>query len=746
MASLNIKDQLMEKEEEFHGKEDILGMTGLTNPGYISSSRAIMFTSHLRQKVDLVHQEFPRVFTNMENIVGKGSTGYYKTKSKQIIIDKVPKYGERENRDIMYVLFMYDEDKDKYDIVPKKVYEDLVEKFGYIYNTDVIDSKDIGDKIKKDEVLYKTLSYDGDMNYGYGRNVTVLYSEDPFTVEDAIVVSESFAKKMVSKEIDTVRIPLNDNDILCNLFGDDDNYKCFPDIGENVPTKVIAARRRIHNEQVLFDLKKSNLRKINYRSDVLFYTSGRVINIEIKSNKPYDEIPDNIFYKQLKGYYKDNLEYYQRIKDRCEEIMNSGSKYTRAITSWYQKAKDILDDNTLWREENNSVFSNMVIEITVARDSYLSVGQKITGRQGNKGVVGLIRPDNEMPQFEDGRPVDALINALGVMGRLNLMQSFEQSINHVTNQVVERLKTLDSDKEREELFFDILTRFNVDQAKDVRKYYNKLKNKQEFWEDVYIDKIYIHNKPMWEDKPIFDILRDIYRDYSWTGPIDMYINKFGRRIKIMKPLIVAEIYMMRLKQDSKKGFSARSTGALSKKGVPAKTNKSKKHQDLYSTTPIRIGDAENTNLMIGMDPKNVINLHRYHRSDPELRSYLVKELVNNWVKPIHYKKNDDGRNRNVEVLNALLKGMGLKLEFDSDHSGFVVDYDIGDIKGREFDGYYIDTDSALEEAEKKYKLKQHYSGEELFIGGEDEFEEFIDRKYKETELYNVHWDGDGKEK
>ena len=82
----------------------------------------------------------------------------------------------------------------------------LTEKFGFAYKNKVIDTKDVGDIIEKDEVLYSTTSYDDDLNYMYGTNVKVMYSIDNQTIEDAIKVSESFAKRMVSKEVETVRV------------------------------------------------------------------------------------------------------------------------------------------------------------------------------------------------------------------------------------------------------------------------------------------------------------------------------------------------------------------------------------------------------------------------------------------------------------------------------------------------------------------------------------------------------------
>lgn len=184
MSSLNLKDALEEKSKEFNHTDDIFGMTLLTNPGYISSSRNIMFTAHLRQFVNLVNPELPKVFTNYENVVGENSTGYYKAKNKLEVIDKIPRFRDGINDNHLYLLFTYDEENDTYDVVTKKIVEDLTEKFGFAYVNDNMDSKEIGDTVEKDEILYTTTSYDEDMNYGYGKNVKVMYTIENHTIED----------------------------------------------------------------------------------------------------------------------------------------------------------------------------------------------------------------------------------------------------------------------------------------------------------------------------------------------------------------------------------------------------------------------------------------------------------------------------------------------------------------------------------------------------------------------------------
>lgn len=124
MSTLNLKEALEQKEKEFNFTDDIFGMTLLTNSGYISSSRSIMFTSHLRQFVNLVNPDIPKVFTNYENLVGKNSTGYFKAKHELEVVDKIPRFNIDGLENHLYLLFTYDKKKDKYDVITKKVVED----------------------------------------------------------------------------------------------------------------------------------------------------------------------------------------------------------------------------------------------------------------------------------------------------------------------------------------------------------------------------------------------------------------------------------------------------------------------------------------------------------------------------------------------------------------------------------------------------------------------------------------------
>ena len=198
-----LKQRLEEMDEQFYGKDDIFGMTLLTNPGYISSARNIMFTNHLKQLLNLLNPDFPRVFTNYENIVGENSTGIQRARHNWVVEDKIYKFEENNH---LYMLFVYDPDEDYYDVIQKKNVENLTEKFGFSYNNEFMDKLEVGDRVDKGEVMYKSTSYDEDNNYCYGKNATFMYLMDNDTIEDAVKVRKSFADELLNTEVETVQI------------------------------------------------------------------------------------------------------------------------------------------------------------------------------------------------------------------------------------------------------------------------------------------------------------------------------------------------------------------------------------------------------------------------------------------------------------------------------------------------------------------------------------------------------------
>lgn len=662
---LVMKQQLEEKEKEFNGTDFMWGPSLLTHPQYISAPRDIMFTSNLKHKVSMVKPETPLLYTNYENIVGNMSSGIIRAKSRRVVTHKVSKFSG-DKVDHMYTLFLYDEEEDKYHVVHKKNVEDLTEKFGFGYNTDNMDSKNIGDAFEKDEVVLQSTSYDEYGNYSYGVNATFMYLISNDTIEDAAVISKSFAQKAVSKEVEVIPISINDNDIPVNLFGQNGEYKGFPDIGESTPN-VIFARRRLNTKELLHSIKIDNITEPDDKSDTIFYCKGRVTDINIYCNKAPEEMEVNKINAQLFKYVDMQQEYYQNIKGVCEEILDSGSKYSVDITHLYQRAKDILDPEVKWKIDREKAFSNLILEITVERDVKAEVGQKLTGRDGNKGVTSVVREDEDMPILENGKRVDIIFNTLGVINRLNPMQLYEQSITFIMARTAERMGELLKDGSPEDAI-DLMVRmvghFNTVQATKIREFVDKLDSasKVQLINEAMSEGIAINIPPMVWDKSLFSTVRDTYLAEPWIGPYKAYIKKFGRMIEMKNDLHVGQMYIMKLKQTATKGLSVRSTGHISQRGLPEKVKRDSR--ELYSKTPIRIGGDENNNMNIGVSSDFINMLHTYYRSSVHGRK-LLAQLLGVKTEEIDASELTEEMlsDRNVEILEAFSKVLGFRMSF-----------------------------------------------------------------------------------
>ncbi len=129
-----------------------------------------------------------------------------------------------------------------------------------------------------------------------------------------------------------------------------------------------------------------------------------------------------------------------KITPKGEQELSSEERLLRAIFG--EKAKDVRDTSERMsngkhgkvvgvkifsRENGHELKAGVImqIQIFVAQMRKISVGDKLGGRHGNKGVIARILPIEDMPFMEDGTPVDVLLNPLGVPSRMNIGQLFE---------------------------------------------------------------------------------------------------------------------------------------------------------------------------------------------------------------------------------------------------------------------------------------------------------------------------------
>lgn len=381
----SLQEDLREADIKYKDSLSLVGMTSLTFPQYINAMRANMFTAHLKQFLTLLKPDFPYLFTGAEKMVGDHSSAYFKTSSRIKIVKKIEKFKGMIDKPRIYKLFFFDMDKGEYDVVERVPIGDLTENFGFEYDNAVIDSLKEGDVVDPDTVLFKSTSYDNDMLYSFGKNVRTMYTLDPATTEDAAVVSKSLAKEMTSIETEHIRVGLNDNDFLLNLYGlkgditeenYDEYYKPLPEIGSMVSGVLLATRRQFNN-QLLFDFKRDSLNEIHEGDDVRYIgIDNQIVDYTIYNNN--EDLKNNSFNRQVNKIIKYQNKYFKEILETCEAIINSGYEYTKEIDYLYKRSIEMLDVKKRWKD-GDSAFSNMVIDITTKKVVPLSKGQKITG-------------------------------------------------------------------------------------------------------------------------------------------------------------------------------------------------------------------------------------------------------------------------------------------------------------------------------------------------------------------------------
>jgi len=401
-------------------------------------------SNHINQLVHLVKPEFPRVFTNFENQVGEYSVAYKRAEEDFIVVSKI------EKNKFNYDLIVQYKSSGIYDIIHYHRGKNITEDYGYALDDCIPDAKQ-GQTFYKNDLLYKTSNYDEYGNFGYGVNLNAVFLPyKGLTYEDGIVISESAAKKMLSYKVEETIFSINNNDILLNLYGDEYSYKSFPQVGDEIKNNILVALRRKETSKTLFDFQLDNLKEIDNIEDTIIFTSGgTVVDIDIFCNIDMEKIlkEKSILRSELFTLYLEQLEYYKKLAAELEKIIpvrkltedeikkevksftttishpilagDNPNKYTEELAYMWKYAHEYINERIPWRFEGKS-FDSFKIRFTILKENPLTVGAKLTGRYGNKGVVSFIAPDDEMPTTVDGRRAEVCLNPLGVLNRLNL--------------------------------------------------------------------------------------------------------------------------------------------------------------------------------------------------------------------------------------------------------------------------------------------------------------------------------------
>lgn len=631
-----------------------------------SASRKTMLASHLEQAHDLVNPEVPLIQTGYEDEYGRYSSSYITSDENYDVVGVIPKYDTYPKHH--YLVLLKQTNGNKYHLVERISYHHITETFGYLINNDKLDSLYLGSKIKKDEVIQHSNGYTKYGNKMNGVNLLTLYSSIHETTEDGIVISESASKKLSAPLIHNVQIIINDNDIPLNLYGNNEHYKSFPDIGEYIKDNLLCAIRREKKQESLYTLSWDRLRDI-LMSDDKYPVNGRVVDIDIACNNP-EGLETSFYNPQLYKYYCKSLAYSKKIVDTLGPIVNNDKfECSYDLSKTYQFHTMILK-GCKWIKDKP--FSNVVLNIVVQEVIPAREGDKITDRYGGKGVITKVIPDEEMPQIADtGERVELLINNIGPVGRLNPGQLMELSVNFITSKITKSWNMNDMYNDSLSKYLDdYFTLLKVVSDKHYEYSYNMINKLSPADKEIFVkslsNDIFLSLEPISESVDI-DKLDLLYKTFPWIEPYDVLMsirdsNNNLRQIKARRTLVVGKKYIYRLKQNSKNKFSATSLSATNIKNEPAKSKSSKLYKAPYSKTPVRFGEMETGNMLHFINVYPVVSNLMLHSTSPIGRREAIHLLTGNPF-DVNIELTDEAKNRNVEILNAYLKTIGLEIIF-----------------------------------------------------------------------------------
>ena len=250
----------------------------------------------------------------------------------------------------------------------------------------------LGDKVKKGDVLVDTSTSDGG-EIALGQNMLVAFmSWSGNNYEDAIILSERVVKNSKFSSIHIEEFVVNVRD---TKLGPEVTTCDIPNVGE----------------AKLKNLAEDGIVRVGAEvrpGDILV---GKISPKGETQLTPEERLLRSIFGEKARD-----------VKDTSKRM--EGGKRGRVISV-----------KIFSREKGDKLESGIIkkIYIEVAELRNVSVGDKLAGRHGNKGVISRILPEEDMPYMEDGTPVDVILTPLGVPSRMNLGQILELHLGLAAN-------------------------------------------------------------------------------------------------------------------------------------------------------------------------------------------------------------------------------------------------------------------------------------------------------------------------
>ena len=660
---INIGKQIEESTKDLPDWNHLLGRTLMQpfKPGN-SGSRALMASVHAEHLMVPTNGEVPIIQTGFETEFGRTSSSYVEADDNYKVLYKIPKFEFKNNH---YYLIVQNMTTGVYDVIERVTYKHNTESYGYIWNNNRLDRLEPGKSmIKKGDIIKTSTGFDEYGNKMNGVNLITMYLSCAQNMEDSIIISESAAKKMETSLVKNTSITINDNDILLNLYGDENIYKTFPDVGERIKNGIFCSIRRFENENILYTLSQQRLRDIMI-SDRNILMDGIVADIDVYCNNP-EALSESMYNQQLYYYYNQKIEFCRKINEIVAPLaMNCELSYN--LQKLYAMCRDTIAGKQFFKDKQ---FNNVIMEITVVQQLPMEPGDKMCDRYGGKGVVSQILPDDQMPVLDNGMKVEIIKNQSTCINRQNVGQLHELSLSFIGMRILDyfRMGVL-TYPEMAQMWYEFVSMVDKEQANytlSAFDFYDEYESRILIDSILQDDDAIILSTPPFTTPINLDTIAAIYdkfpfiKQYTVSVPMEDS-NGDIRYVKTRRPLVVGKIYNYRLKQYAEEKFSVTSLSATNMKNLNTRSKANKMYETKFTKTPIMFGPMESGDLAhLGM--QHVVMNLMLHSSSPQARRLFEQLLVGDPYN-IDIKLDKESKNRNAEIINALMKTMGLRLEF-----------------------------------------------------------------------------------
>ena len=338
--------------------------------------RTLMGSNMQKQAMACITPEAPLVATGMEELAARSSG--------RLIVSEV-------NGKVSYVdgkKVTVTDDKGKDHIYPLVTFS-RTNNFSTFHQRP---SVSMGDTVKKGTVLADTSTTDRGQ-IALGQNVlTAFMSWGGANYEDAIILSERLVKHSKFTSIYVTEFVCNVRD---TKLGPEVTTRDIPNVGENK----------------LKDLDEDGIITVGAEireNDILV---GKITPKGETELTPEERLLRSIFTEKARD-----------VKDSSLRLEHGKKGRVVGIKIFSRDQGHNLE---------SGIIKRIVVEIAQIRN--ISVGDKLAGRHGNKGVISVILPEEEMPYMADGTPVDVILTPLGVPSRMNLGQILEMHLGYTAH-------------------------------------------------------------------------------------------------------------------------------------------------------------------------------------------------------------------------------------------------------------------------------------------------------------------------